>query len=457
MYEEKLISPLAIRFSQQRIRKNFQDGRELDAAIQQITSESSDGDYDVILTAPFPTIEILRYSPHGRTDGGHQAEGAHWFTFDNRRLYCLQRKATEQWPKRVGTLVRVLHCDDGTIRKKLDSASCGKSVSIGHAFATEDELQVWDWREDVVERAPPGLPEAERAEEHVDEDDAKMDICDLTEAPGGMSAFERLAKHFAESEALLTSVATALAPQPVVDSAAANDSDDNSHETPSTAATEDVDTSATEAVRTPQKKAPKKRKPAISAATKALCGVWTGEKYETYTVTEQGENWLCVREDTHSSKRFTLQYDKAEKCIWWGLQGTYWADLMELAEYPQELRWYGARDNPGHCPRFSWGKTEEPEPFDSDWKEESHMAWKGLTHLSPEKKSDSAECLSKKMEVWERPKKREKDQQRGNNQKWDKSKSWERDCEKKHNKPQQQWTPSLAQSRPKWMAVDGGA
>lgn len=188
IYEEKLISPLAVRFTQQRIRTTFRDNREVEATIKQITARPGVGGYDIILDAPFPTIEIVRYSPNGRKVSGED----HWFTFDNRRLYCLQRIAAAYWPKRVGAIVEVLYADSGAIRKKLDTNTCGLSVSIGHAFATANELKDWAWRDAVQERAVDGFHAAVEAEAAVLADDAKTSVSDLMEAPGVPSAFERL-------------------------------------------------------------------------------------------------------------------------------------------------------------------------------------------------------------------------------------------------------------------------
>jgi len=188
IYEEKLISPLAVRFTQQRIRTTFRDNREVEATIKQITARPGVGGYDIILDAPFPTIEIVRYSPNGRKVTGED----HWFTFDNRRLYCLQRIAAAYWPKRVGAIVEVLYADSGTIRKKLDTMTYGLSVSIGHAFATANELKDWTWRDAVQEGAVDGCHASVEAEAAVLADDAKTSVSDLMEAPGVPSAFERL-------------------------------------------------------------------------------------------------------------------------------------------------------------------------------------------------------------------------------------------------------------------------
>ena len=130
-------------------------------------------DFDLILKAPFPNIEILRWEPpHCRdTEADHDlmtlikkatcgvlnAQAKNWYTLDNRRLYCLQRMAAEHlgahwlpaafspfffppgmvthsdsrhWPKRVGAVVDILYADTGRVRKKYDSTTEGRSVTI---------------------------------------------------------------------------------------------------------------------------------------------------------------------------------------------------------------------------------------------------------------------------------------------------------------------------------------
>lgn len=183
IYEEKLICPLAVRFTQQRIRETFKDGHDVEATIDEITAVPGVDGYDIILDMPFPCIEIVRWSANGRGAGRDD----HWFSFDNRRLYCLQRAASECWPKRVAIPVHVLYADAGTIRKKLDSRTQGLSVSIGHAFATPDELETWAWRNVVQGRAPPGLEVSMLAEEAVSADDSKTRVSDLLDAPSPAS------------------------------------------------------------------------------------------------------------------------------------------------------------------------------------------------------------------------------------------------------------------------------
>jgi len=194
LYEEKLISPLAIRFTQQRIRQTFQDGNEVEATRKQITVKPGAGDYDIILEAPFPAIEIIRWTANGRSTGEE-----HWFSFDNRRLYCLQRVASEYWPKRVAVTVEVLYADSSatSIRKKLDSQTGGLSVQIGHAFATPEQMKGWDWRQACNCRKGKAWEEfVLAAKAGIAADDAKASVCALMNAPVAPSSFERLSLDF---------------------------------------------------------------------------------------------------------------------------------------------------------------------------------------------------------------------------------------------------------------------
>lgn len=354
IYEEKLISPLAIRFTQQRIRQTFRDGREIEATCEEITTGPAVGDYDVVLHAPFPTIEIIRYSPHGRSASG-QGDDDHWFTFDNRRLYCLQRIAASHWPKRVGASVEVLYADTGAIRKKFDSMTCGISVSIGHAFAVGDELDEWDWHQDVEERAPPGLALASNAEAGVFADDAKTSVSDLMEAPGVPSSFDRLAKAFAASE---LAAAVPLRSRTISEDSTA------APETP-----EELTATWGEA---PDESAPSNN------PLDSLVGVWTGDKKETYTISSKGCQWHCVREDSYTTKKFTLLQDKHDPdVLWWGIQMSYYVCISEFAEKADQLRWYKATDEPGRRPRFMWNKSSDE--WSSSWPQDggTWSAWQG--------------------------------------------------------------------------------
>jgi len=156
IYEEKLISPLAIRFTQDHIRTTFRDARCVDAAIDEIETMPGIDGYDLILKVPFPNIEILRWCiPRESADieaetncpsGVRPRE--HWFTLDNRRLYCLQSAAVKHWPAKVAAVVEILYADSGSVRKKFDSIDCGWSVNVGHSYE-DPPLFRWDWKQKV--------------------------------------------------------------------------------------------------------------------------------------------------------------------------------------------------------------------------------------------------------------------------------------------------------------------
>eukprot|EP00446_Apocalathium_sp_SHHI-4_P018872 CAMPEP_0177292136 /NCGR_PEP_ID=MMETSP0367-20130122/76618_1 /TAXON_ID=447022 ORGANISM="Scrippsiella hangoei-like, Strain SHHI-4" /NCGR_SAMPLE_ID=MMETSP0367 /ASSEMBLY_ACC=CAM_ASM_000362 /LENGTH=402 /DNA_ID=CAMNT_0018749675 /DNA_START=115 /DNA_END=1323 /DNA_ORIENTATION=+ len=134
IYEEKLISPLAIRFTQEHIKTLFRDCRIVEDTVEEIKTSAGDGGYDAILEAPFPDIEIIRFS------GG--AAERHWFTLDNRRLYCLQRAAAKLWPLRVAVKVQILYADPGAVRRKGSSVTVSPSCKVAPLFR-------WDWKVSV--------------------------------------------------------------------------------------------------------------------------------------------------------------------------------------------------------------------------------------------------------------------------------------------------------------------
>merc|ERR1719329_1720197 len=128
-------------------------------------------------------------------------------------------------------------------------------------------------------------------------------------------------------------------------------SDDSSHDTGSTAATEEASRAVSEDSSPPAKLD-------LAALKGVLCGVWAGDKHETYTVCLKGSTFHCVREDNYSSKKFTIEHDSSEEVLWWGIQRSYYATLSDLTESPDQWRWYGAKDPSGRRPRFAWYKTK---------------------------------------------------------------------------------------------------
>ena len=51
---------LVVRIFEAEIRSTFRDGRDVEASAAEIEAHSGTGDYDLVLRAPFPAIEILR-------------------------------------------------------------------------------------------------------------------------------------------------------------------------------------------------------------------------------------------------------------------------------------------------------------------------------------------------------------------------------------------------------------
>jgi len=199
LYEEKFLSPFAIRFSQARIRPTFQDGRLVDRSMSQVEALpwplEGNGDYDVFLSAPFPPIEIIRWRPKireedGRTcvdeDGRKMLGEACWFTFDNRRLYCLQAAASKQWPRRAAAIVHIMH-DLPLSRctpRKFRTTDLGCSVRISRKHDAVPKA-TWCW----AEATHSGDVEAQSSEagktalDGVNGDAAKEDWSELVDVP----------------------------------------------------------------------------------------------------------------------------------------------------------------------------------------------------------------------------------------------------------------------------------
>lgn len=184
-----LLSPFEIHFSQTRIRPEFQDGRTLDETTLQLSAvpwrqggeegaedmeaeldeEAEDlsefGAGDVLLMrVPFPRIEVIRWRCKLRdADGTPKVDPStglnlyskeeRWFTFDNRRLCCMQRFATTLWPQQVRCEVIELSPSVARTRelRKFDTRTLGQNITV--ARRDEPAIDVWCWRTAV------GLPQ----------------------------------------------------------------------------------------------------------------------------------------------------------------------------------------------------------------------------------------------------------------------------------------------------------
>jgi len=377
IYEEKLISPFAVRFTQDHIRTTFRDHRSVEAAVDLVEASLGEGSYDVILKHPFPSIEVLRWHPRRRGDDGDDSDAGssgesyesggepsrdHWFTLDNRRLYCLQRAAAHLWPKRVAAVVEVLYVDPGSVMKKYDSKTAGRAVSIAHSLKGP-ELAVWDWRKSVMALgAVTGTVSAVRA---VQVDDEKESIEDLADAPhtGGLMAMlaaeaeRRAQEQTAEQNSVIFTSDASLTGNKAVAGYATPSTADSCASSDGSQADTASDTNADLAV------------PSPARVRAALAGRWVGSNGETYEITFGSDiHWQCVRTDAHGLRKFTLYYENETGLVWWGIGGRFFLDALQVvASSTGQLAWYVAGDMARRKPRFTWLGLGEEEFVESGY------------------------------------------------------------------------------------------
>lgn len=318
IYDEKLICPLAVRFSQDHIRPEFQKGGsqsiDLEAAINAITTKPGSGDYDIVLVHPFPQIEIIR---------GHLKSGDkhHWLSLDNRRLYCLQRAAVAHWPLRAAVVVDALRAPTEGMRKKVNSSVDGLSVGIGHS--SNALLGRFDWHLEVDKGV-----EAELAYELVTLDDAKANIQDLAEAPAPPSMLDLFFQNEKTGE---PSDSSTVEPRSPRDSEGSGSSD------------------------------------SIAAAWQEsagdwmpdLVGTWEDDKGNSYSISPATDCcWSCMRKSAGGGKRkFALWYDAATDSVSWGDDWSCWADASDIRYDGSWVSWYAGRDAGKRKPRCEWWKV----------------------------------------------------------------------------------------------------
>lgn len=160
------VSPLDVRFSQMKIRHLFGDGRRVADAVPLIRVERCTEEEAIEhgatwkLEAPFPCIEIIRWrcklrdkaTGRGKVDPDTGEElfdsQVHWFTLDNRRLYCLQEAALRVWPERcVVDVAEILSGPSSHMRslRKFRTLDLGRGVAIGSRADGVDFVQ-WNWQ-----------------------------------------------------------------------------------------------------------------------------------------------------------------------------------------------------------------------------------------------------------------------------------------------------------------------
>lgn len=370
VFEEKWISPLAVRFTQDHIRTTFRDGRLVESSIPEIQVRPAPvgSEYDVILQAPFPHVEIVRWRV-GHEEGP-DSETSHWFTLDNRRLYCLQRAAVALWPKRVAAVVEILYNDLGRMRRKFDSTTCGWSVSISHHLHSE-ELCRWDWRrntpgmkeaslEVLANRAKAGSTESAVLERILDDDDKQttQELASAPEEQGMLAAF------FADADS--TQVALPVVPR-AAERSSSPSSEDCGPAARSTASTSstcasnaDSDSNRGEATKTKPASA---NKLLVGALKKLLDGTsWQGKQGEVITFQPKGHAlWIAARTNATGSgmpnKKFTVSYDEDTGSLWWATRDSYYrTDASSLCKQPEKISWYGGSGCQSR-PRFTWTRA----------------------------------------------------------------------------------------------------
>lgn len=180
VYEEKLICPLSIRFSQNHVRTTFRDGSLVDDTVALVKACTGTGPYELILQAPFPSIEIVRHRPGQHHHPDIADDDEHWFAIDNRRLYVLQRAAVNLWPRKVGVVVEALYHDAGELKRKYDSTSCGKSVMVS-ASSRAVTGAVWSWLSEVCSMTLPFEGDVQMALDMIAQEDMLQTVTELTD------------------------------------------------------------------------------------------------------------------------------------------------------------------------------------------------------------------------------------------------------------------------------------
>uniref|UniRef100_A0A7S0FXS8 Uncharacterized protein n=1 Tax=Pyrodinium bahamense TaxID=73915 RepID=A0A7S0FXS8_9DINO len=325
IFEEKLICPLSVRFTQDHIRPVFQDGHELGAAVAEITTRPGTGDYDVILEAPFPSIEVVGWR---QREGGarEEPENKHWVTLDNRRLYCLQRAAAALWPRRAAVVVEVLYAATECILRKCDSSTAGRSVGIGHS--PKALTGWWDWREVVTTNGP----EAAAAWTLVAADGRKTRMEELVDAPAPPSMLDL----FLQGADISRSQLKASTDSGSEDSTTMPSSPRSHHSSSEHSA---------------------------DALAEALVGRWKTYAGEVYEIRASGQGcWVCCRAggSKGASQRFTLKYDMPTSAIWWGNLNLC-VDAAEVCRDKGHVRWYATSDNWRRQERFLWQRSEDAQ------------------------------------------------------------------------------------------------
>lgn len=138
-WDESYVSPLSIRFTQEKIHPFFYRRGPIVNVVPKIRPVLHSAGEDLELVPPFSPIHCLR-------------KGSELWSLDNRRLYALQLAAMEQWPRQCK--VRVLVRDRlprhkfKTQYRKFNTTSQGQSIDVCARF---QQFDTWNWFERAVE------------------------------------------------------------------------------------------------------------------------------------------------------------------------------------------------------------------------------------------------------------------------------------------------------------------
>lgn len=362
-----------MRFTQEHIRTTFRDSRLVEPTIDEIEARPGRGDYDVILHAPFPHIEIIRWRPPSYTVGADVSEGGeetpdgqHWFTLDNRRLYCLQKAAVALLPKRVAVVVEILYADDGHVWRKYDTETLGLSVSISHSTRLSP-IARWAWRDELLRResVAPEQQMQSRVISNMQRDDRRVTVDALQDTLGtSESAVDRLSdaiRRFEEHEALCASQTEQQRSWSTASTAASTIDD---------SAEEEVSDASSSPMGRKQNQASVQFKPkatsqdvSLSKLRSCLEGVqWRGQGSDAYELFVEGTYWTCLWHCTHGPKKLTLFFDVEYCAVYWDVNQAYYFDASEINLGTNQIKWYAFGDWNKTGPCFTWRLLSPPKP-----------------------------------------------------------------------------------------------
>lgn len=360
VYEEKLISPLAIRFTQEHVSSTFSDGRILEDVVPQVSAATGAGPFEIVLQAPFPAIEVARWRACKLSQNRLQRDNPvfgltaeqgtdHWFSMDNRRLYVLQRAATALWPRRVGVAVDILYAVPDELYQKFDSSTCGLLASVGDSGHCTTGT-TWNWLAWVTPaHGPADMRQEKSALKQVRHDDMVDELTFLADVPCGSPVSRALEAEQNQQVSPALSLTTFTCQT-------------DSHASENDGVGQQMHSHTAE----PQQRS--------SRAMQPLEGIWRGKQHETYTVVFQtsGKKQVLgtvVRQHKAVSKSFSITYDRDSGHVFWGSNNKYALALSEVVDNPRSAKWYLMQDlkfsTTEAKPAFEWIKTDPSDEASS--------------------------------------------------------------------------------------------